>query len=515
MTFEKSIFFDGFELFEAFLISSVIFEFLTRSHRKMERNIFYFLVIALTSAVNLVHSTAKYEHINHCLFYNLGINIGDDNVTFVCTELDGEKSIFPEAKKFKCPGHSQPNVPTDTKWPGTMDFQNCRLHEIPSNYLDRFESLHTLIVRDVELKMIRMETFKSAKNLKQLDVSHNQLTEIPAIVLFVYCEKLVKIDFSNNLIAKIDPLAFLGANNLQSLNLSSNRISQLDARTFSTPKMLKLDLSRNNLTTFEEHIFDNMTALTDLNLSYNSIGNFNTDIFSYLSNLERLNLQHTNITSIKLGTFSHQHKLISLDLSGNNLKSLHFGHFLPILPDLQSLYIAGNRLESLSGLSQVLLPKLEILDIRNNSFNCTYLQNFMNSTVGFNWGKLHLPINVPLVESGGPSIRGIGCKDIAHNETKYQVDTVNNTIIIDVLNKISSNLKSRTNDEFLVMNFSLGALCIVLMAFFVVYVVVNRDRICCRQPLITYQYQKNDKPSPVEHTVEFSNHTQNLIVKER
>lgn len=480
----------------------------------MERNIFYFLVIALASAANLVHSATKYEHINHCSFYSLGNNIGDDKVTFVCTELNGEKSIFSEAKKFKCTNSVGSHLsPQDVKWPGTMDFQNCRMNEIPSSYLERFESLHTLNIRDVELKTIQMETFKSAKNLKQLDLSHNQLTEIPAIVLFVHSEKLNHVDFSNNLISKIDPLAFMGANNLKSLNLSSNRISHLDVRTFSTPNLRKLDLSKNNLTKIEEHIFDNITALTDLNLSYNSIGNLNTNIFSFLSNLEHLDLQHTNITSIKLGTFSHQHKLVSLDLSGNGLKNLHFGHFLPILPDLKSLYVAGNHLESLSGLSHVLLPKLELMDIRNNSFNCTYLQDFMSPTTGFNWGKLYLPIDVPLVESGGASMRGINCKNITHNETKHEVDSFNSTII-EVLNKISSNIEQRNNNEFVVMNISLGALCVILMAFFVVYIVANRERISCRQSLVTYQYQKNDNPT-TEHTVEFSNHAQNLIIKER
>lgn len=476
--------------------------------------LFYFLAIISVILVNCTVFSLKYDHISDCHFYNIGSIHGDDKVTFICAESQGESNVFVEPNKFKC--SNTPNAP-DKKWPGTINFKNCRSHEISINYFDSFISLHTFIASDIELEKLESKFFRSARNLTHLDVSQNRLISIPQL-LFFNAEKLAQADFSHNSIEQVDPLAFMGANNLESLNMSYNKIHHLDAKLFSTSKLLELDLSNNDLSVFEEHTFDNLTELKHLNLSFNPIGDLKIEIFTYLTNLETLDLRRIQISNIQLGTLSHQHKLISLNLSENNLMKLDFNHFLPVLPDLQSFDLHGNQLNDLTGFGNDLFPKLERLDIRNNSFNCLYLESFMKSV---NWEKLRLPIDNPTVKAGETSIRGIKCEiTIQTNEAKQENfdqlrSQAENVKTIETISNIQQTFFNELDHQIFMNNIYLTFICIILLVFFIVYSVKNFEQIFRRRKTVSFQHEKTDEPSSAQHTVEFKNHSDILLIKER
>lgn len=481
----------------------------------MNAILFYILAILFASQTKIGVTSAKYDQINDCNFQNIGSKYGDDKITFICADNNRESSIFVERIKFKC---SNSNGAVEKKWVGTIDFKGCRFREIPLNFFETFYLLREFNASDLELEMLQLETFKDAKNLTYLDVTQNQLTEIPRL-LFFNTAKLTYVDFSNNRIERIDPLAFEGAKHLQSLNFSNNRINHIDSKTFSTPNVLLLDLSKNNLTNLAEHIFDNMTNLVQLNLSFNPIGNLSIEIFAHLLNLEDVNLKRANITSIQLGTFSHQHKLTSLDLSENNLLELDFSHFLPILPELRSFYLNGNHLTHLDGFENALFPQLALLDIRDNRFNCSYLQRFMKSV---NWEKLRLPIDRSSVKPGETSMRGIKCETISQNKTSF----IEKLIETPIQNKNASdnnkdllrtiaNFNKILNTNICIMNILLTIICITLLAFFILFVVTNRDRIHSKLYTVSYKNQPNEKPSTAETTVAFTNHSEKLLIQER
>lgn len=473
---------------------------------------FYFLTIASVIFGQIV--ALKHEQISDCKFENIGQIPGDDKVTFKCAESNSnsDSSFFLNATLFKC---SNTNVPQKNLWPGTINFENCRFREITNIFFDSFVSLHTFTASDVELKSIDSKILRNAKKLVNLNVSQNQLTAIPAL-LFFNAENLTRVDFSRNSIENVDRLAFMGANNLTSLNLSHNKINHLDSEIFSTSKLLDLDLSNNNLTALEEHVFDNITELKHLRLSFNPIGNLKIETFTYLTNLETLDLKKTNISDIELGTFSHQHKLTALDLSQNNLKKLDFNHFLPVLPDLRTLNLDGNQLTDLTGFGNDLFPKLEELDIRDNSFNCSYLEVFMKSV---NWDKLRLPIDNPSVKAGETSIRGIKCEKVVRNETNdiKQENSTQQKIEVDEKSAIAiiSMIKRTISDEIFITNIYLAFICLILLVFFIVYIVANLEQICTRRGSVTFQHDKTDKPSSAKQTVEFTNHSEVLLMKDR
>lgn len=478
----------------------------------MKTKVFHFLAITFALHSKFVVYSLEFEKINGCDFHDVQKRLGDDKLTFICGEISRESSIFVEPTKFKC----EPGRLIDRKWVGEINFKDCRFREMPINFFEQFHSIQKFIASDLELEDLQLKMFSEAKNLTYLDVSRNLLTEVKS-PLFFNTEKLSHIDFYNNSIESIDYMAFVGAKNLQTLNFTNNKIHYLDSRTFSsTPNLLVLDLSKNNLTQLEDHIFDIVINLKHLNLASNPIGNLKIEIFAHLLDLEDLNLKQTNITSIQLGTFSHQHNLVSLDLSENYLKKFDFSHFLPILPELRSLYLNGNELKDLEGFENALFPQLAVLDIKGNNFNCSYLQTFMKS-VG--WEKLRLPIDHSSIQPGETSIRGIKCEMLVQSELETiekldEIATQNKAFEKDLLETVA-RLNQQLDSNILFIKISLTCICTILVSFLILFVVINRGRLWGKLYTVTYKSQEIERPPSVETTVEFTNHSDILLVKNR
>lgn len=480
--------------------------------RKIERNnflitmMFKVLVLVFATIAKIFVYSQPYKHINDCAFLNAGSHYGDDNLTFICGEIDRESNILLDSKKFKC--QDMQNT-VDNKWVGTIKFKKCQFHDINIDFFKDFASLHTFVASDLQLENMHVEFYRDAKNLTYLDVSQNRLPAIPQL-LFFSAEKLRQVDFSNNSIEQIDSLSFLGANELEVLKLSHNNIHHLDSNVFSTPKLLNLDLSNNNISILMQHTFDNLTELKQLNLSFNPISVLKIDSFAHLMKLESLDMKRTNLSTIHLGTFSHQQKLVRLDLSENKLKELDFSHFLPILPDLRSLFLDNNQLSHLEGFSSELFPQLKSLDIRNNSFHCDYLQKFMKSVY---WGTLQLPLDKASTKPQEASIRGISCT-IDANDTITNETTERNEIVEEKLLETLETVKQNVHSYALLFNFYIILIFVTLLIFFIVYVVANLDQICRRQ--VAFQHQQNERPLVVAETsVQFKNHSDVLLMKER
>lgn len=372
----------------------------------------------------------KYEMISDCFYNDQGTPAGKDIVTFICSEKrDGQ--VFLDPYRIQC---SNISPSPENEWPGTIDFKNCQFSEMPKiNFFEKFSSLHTFIMSNVDLQKISSNTFRKATNIVNLSLAQNRLEEIPPVA-FVNAQKLQNLNFSNNSIERIDLLAFLGLNELVSLNLPHNNLTRLDEQVFkdltnlkhlnfsynqingleanvlTLPNLQDLDLAHNDLTVINGDIFSQVRDLERLNLSFNPIAELKPKVFLYLIHLQHLSLRRTNLSSIARGTFSHQQNLVSLDLSENTLKIMDFKLFLPILPDLMNLQLASNQLGELPHFRNSLLPQLQELNIQNNNFNCSYLEYFMESV---NWETLQMPIDLNLVDFDKQNIRGVNCDEIS------------------------------------------------------------------------------------------------------
>lgn len=176
------------------------------------------------------------------------------------------------------------------------------------------------------------------------------------------------------------------------------------------------------------------------------------------------------------------------------MKELDFNLFMPILHDLQFLWLGENRLSHLNGFKNALLPKLELLDITANDFNCSYLYHFMKNV---DWKHLRLHLAPYSSKTGESNVRGVRCNEILF-EPEPSVDrgeVTNNYSeeiknLTNILQEISTKLNPKSNDDIFVKI----VLVLILMAFTVftgLFLVFNRHQ-------FKRDYSKN------EHTLSIS-----------
>lgn len=477
----------------------------------------YLFIIALCLTQNTV-SAQKYQYIDDCKFYDRGLVLGNDNITFICGPTNNRNKVILDAERFNC---SNSLFFISNLWVGIMNFQNCHFPEVNTSFFSEFINIHTFNISDLELGQLQGDAFKAAVNLTHLLVANNHLVEIPSFLL-IHTKKIMHIDFSRNAINRINPFAFTGAKSLESLDLAQNNLTAFDAQVFKDTanliklnvsynkligidanilpaKLNELDLSHNSLSALNDQTFEKLINLKQLILSFNPIGKLNVNLFAYLLNLEHLKLRHIDISTIELGTFDHQHHLVSLDLSENQLKTLDFKLFAPVLQDLKTLELTGNRLTDLMGFRNSLFPQLTLLDIRENAFSCSYLKQFMEFV---NWEKLRLAIDRKAIIPREPNVRGIKCLLTDERNAAHGIDS-NPTNAKFQSNAMCSNAQQTPNNDLHIIKVSLILIFIVMLTYLTVFLVLNRDGITNHVRNVIVTYSKNPRQSTANLNVDF------------
>ncbi|XP_014206646.1 toll-like receptor 7 [Copidosoma floridanum] len=247
--------------------------------------------------------------------------------------------------------------------------------------------LQILDLRNNSIGHIEPHAFRPLYNLHTLELSDNRLHAIgPQLFngLFV----LNRLTLSGNMISslKIAPLAFRNCSDLKELDLSSNQLTSVPEALRNLNFLKTLDLGENRITEFHNGSFANLHQLTGLRLIGNEIGNLTRGMLWDLPNLQILNLARNKIQHVERDTFERNTRLEAIRLDGNflsdingvfagitsllllNLSENHIEWFdYAFIPsNLKWLDIHGNFIEKLGNYYMIRDQKVRTLDASHN-----------------------------------------------------------------------------------------------------------------------------------------------------
>ncbi|KAI9550328.1 hypothetical protein GHT06_001601 [Daphnia sinensis] len=280
------------------------------------------------------------------------------------------------------------------------DQSNLKILWLEKNKLEKinqhiFKNLHLL--RSLQLgsnKITQFEfgAFNNLQNLLQLNLQNNLLDALPSHVLQSLVN-LTYLDLSNNKLANLDKDAFQFNGKLTELFLRNNSLEELPEGIFRNNKMLKklslqlntklsrirlgvfsnleslLDLDLSNCSfnesSFDKHVFTNLTQLTTLNLARNKLTGLNPDWFLGLASLTHLDLSWNLIPTIENQAFTSLRLLNTLKLNGNLLVKIEANIFQGV-GALKSLYLEDNQLEIIQPEAMRHLTELTVINLAHN-----------------------------------------------------------------------------------------------------------------------------------------------------
>jgi hypothetical protein len=159
---------------------------------------------------------------------------------------------------------------------GTIDddiwqiwFENSRIHFLPSDIFSVFRNVFFLMAPGQELKEIRPETFLDAANLDTIELSNNKIDKLGEDS-FKSAYKVSMIFLFNNEIEEIHENAFRGLRDLVALDMSSNKLKVLPIEIFNPNVLLiSVSLESNYLNSISFQSFEPLIQLGFLSLENN------------------------------------------------------------------------------------------------------------------------------------------------------------------------------------------------------------------------------------------------------
>ncbi|XP_041353100.1 leucine-rich repeat-containing G-protein coupled receptor 5-like [Gigantopelta aegis] len=283
----------------------------------------------------------------------------------------------------------------------TLEISHCSLSRITDYSFSQFQKLVEINLSHNRIKKIEPLSFSGiASRLEYLDLSFN---EIPDNNLTILQEltALQSLHLQNIGLLAIprNPVFLLGKNNLQNLNLARNHITSVDDQVFvTTPNLVKLDLSENQIITFHETAFASLSQLQVLLLNHQNLqatNNVTLPSFANLTsiksinlrstkldpdtswdrlreatNLQSLNLDSTGLNVIKDFTFGDYKNLHTLDLTGNNILTITWKSFFGLRDSLTNLFLNNNKIQTLDRCTFYNFSTGLKLQLVGNPLNC-------------------------------------------------------------------------------------------------------------------------------------------------
>lgn len=267
-----------------------------------------------------------------------------------------------------------------------LQIDSCKMQRLAENTFEGLMSLKRLTVQTHNAVWgpgktldISPQAFYGLRELSELSLADNNIRQLPE---GVWCtmQNLQVLNLTSNRIRAAESLGFSeklctsngasGAAELQVLDISYNELRSLpDVWGASRLRRLQqLNLQHNNISSLAANSLAGLSSLRVLNLSYNHLETLPADSFAGNKELREIHLQGNELYDLPKGLFHRLEQLLVLDLSGNQLTSHHVdNNTFAGLIRLIVLNLANNALTRIGSKTFKELYFLQILDMRNNS----------------------------------------------------------------------------------------------------------------------------------------------------
>uniref|UniRef100_A0A8C5LQK0 Toll-like receptor 3 n=1 Tax=Leptobrachium leishanense TaxID=445787 RepID=A0A8C5LQK0_9ANUR len=218
------------------------------------------------------------------------------------------------------------------------------------------------------------------RDIKALDLSHNQLKKIPTANLSIY-NQLEELDVGYNTLHLFEPELCDSLTTLKRLNLQHNEFTKISEKYFLSCKNLNdLRLNYNGINAINGNPFENLENLSVLDMSHNKLTSTFLGDRPQMPNLKELLLFSNKIIELKeeAATFLQNTSLQKLDLSSNPIKVINQNYFRGlrslhtlIMVDMQ---LGSSLVEQLctaledKGIQVLLLINVQMSGINNTTF---------------------------------------------------------------------------------------------------------------------------------------------------
>jgi Leucine-rich repeat (LRR) protein len=200
----------------------------------------------------------------------------------------------------------------------SITFDYASIYQLTSNLLTKLPNLSAISAKKAGIKKINRGLFgaQNGGNLKHLLLS-------------------------NNVMERVDNFTFMGARQLETLDLSYNMIAILESDAFKGLHELSiLNLAHNLLTQIDTSLFLQTEVLYNVDLSENLLVAFNFDMFTNIKRYQFVALNNNKITEISASEINHS--VVVLDLSSNPLEEKDSTVALYMLKNVISLRHPSN-----------------------------------------------------------------------------------------------------------------------------------------------------------------------------
>ncbi|XP_010788978.1 leucine-rich repeats and immunoglobulin-like domains protein 2 [Notothenia coriiceps] len=246
----------------------------------------------------------------------------------------------------------------------TMNHNELTVLPFLGDVSSNITSLSLVHNRISALSMYQLQPYVS---LETLDLTSNSITELN--VGSFPSMQLKYLNLSNNRISVLEPGCFENiSSSLLVLKLNRNRLAMLPSKVFKLPLLQFLELKRNKIKIVDSLTFKGMDSLKSLKMQRNSITKLMDGAFFGLNNIEELELEHNNLTEVNKGWLYGLRMLRILRVSQNTVGIIRPDAW-EFCQKLEELDLSFNHLTRLEETAFVGLGLLDSLNLGENSIS--------------------------------------------------------------------------------------------------------------------------------------------------